>query len=315
MGKEGRTKRWPLIAGGAVIVSAVGIICFSATSDQWKLERSAALNAAGVGGHQAAAMKNRGASVEKEAEAEEERVTSQFSLNHRFGYSQPSFDSKRITRQYTIRQGKVAYLTFYDGPSRSTESILHILSKYAVPATFFVTGKTSEENIKQLKLIAEKGHAIGNHTFSHDYSRIYASVQAFKADMEKLNRFLKAEVGVSPDIIRFPGGSNNRLSWKTGGRSVMKAIAREMSNNGYSYFDWNVSSTDAAAAVQPKEDIVQAVKSNSAGKDKIIVLMHDMDRKTTTVEALPEVIEYLKDQGYRFDRLHKDSFKFQFLKL
>jgi peptidoglycan/xylan/chitin deacetylase (PgdA/CDA1 family) len=94
----------------------------------------------------------------------------------------------------------------------------------------------------------------------------------------------------------------------------MKTITREMSKNGNVHFDWNVSSTDAAAPVQDKQSIIDSVISNSKGKAKIIVLMHDMDLKTTTVEALPAIITHLKSQGYRFDVLSKSSFTYQFLK-
>ncbi|MEK3911617.1 polysaccharide deacetylase family protein [Paenibacillus sp. FSL H7-0331] len=209
---------------------------------------------------------------------------------------------------------KIAYLTFDDGPSQSTSRILDILQKDGIKATFFVTGKTSDYSKQMLHRIVDEGHTLGNHTYSHDYKRIYASVGAFKADVDRLNRFLEETVGVKPNILRYPGGSNNHLSWRSGGRHIMSAITREMSALGYQYFDWNVSSTDAAAVTQSKEAIVESVKSNSSGKKQIIVLMHDMDVKTTTVEALPEIISYLQQSGYHFDVLGKDSYTFQFLR-
>ncbi|WP_079913618.1 polysaccharide deacetylase family protein [Paenibacillus sp. 32352] len=247
---------------------------------------------------------------------EEERVTTQLSLqgNETRAHTEAAVPSSQA-KDAQGKPGKVAYLTFDDGPSRNTERILQILSEHDVKATFFITGRAAEHYLPTLKHTIQMGHTLGNHTFSHDYQRIYTSVEAFKADADRLNRFLKDRVGVETDLLRFPGGSNNRLSWRFGGRKVMNAITREMSKNGYQYFDWNVSSTDAAAVVQPKEEIINAVKGNSAGKDRIIVLMHDMDVKTTTVEALPEIILYLKQQGYQFDVLSKHSFTFQFLKL
>jgi peptidoglycan-N-acetylglucosamine deacetylase len=209
---------------------------------------------------------------------------------------------------------KTAYLTFDDGPSRSTPKILEVLREHHVKATFFVVGKTSEESRSLYKEIVEEGHTLGNHTFSHDYKKVYASVASFKQEVERLNDLLEETAGVRPDILRFPGGSNNHLSRKSGGRQIMPNIAREMSNVGYQYFDWNVSSTDAAAPVQDKELIIHSVKANSDGKKDIIVLMHDMDAKRTTVEALPSVIRYLKEQGYDFRTLKRDSFTYQFLK-
>lgn len=229
--------------------------------------------------------------------------------------------NRQQTLEYTVEiplnppvPDKTAYLTFDDGPSRSTSKILDVLRAHKVKATFFVVGKTSEESKALYKQIAEEGHALGNHTYSHDYRKVYASVAAFKQDVERLNDLLEETAGVRPSIIRFPGGSNNHLSRKSGGRQIMPNIAREMSNIGYQYFDWNVSSTDAAAPVQDKELIIHSVKANSDGKRDIIVLMHDMDAKRTTVEALPSVISYLKEQGYSFRTLKRDSFTYQFLK-
>ncbi|SCW61245.1 Peptidoglycan/xylan/chitin deacetylase, PgdA/CDA1 family [Paenibacillus tianmuensis] len=208
---------------------------------------------------------------------------------------------------------KKAFLSFDDGPSRQTKPILRILREKGIKATFFVTGKSSPELQSYYKLIVNEGHSLGNHTYSHDYGYIYSSVGAYRTDTEKLNDLLARTAGVRPDIFRFPGGSDNHLSRKAGGRHIMAKIAREMTNIGYQYFDWNVSSTDAAAVTLPKQDILASVQSNSRGKNQIIVLMHDADFKTTTVEALPDAIDWLKKQGYQFETLSKSSFVFRFL--
>ncbi|WP_135546455.1 polysaccharide deacetylase family protein [Paenibacillus cymbidii] len=208
--------------------------------------------------------------------------------------------------------GRTAYLTFDDGPSDHTDRILDILKQDDVRATFFVNGNATPEGIRLYRRIAAEGHAIGNHTYSHSYARIYASVQAYKADTEKLNDLLERAVGFRPDMLRFPGGSNNRLADKAGGKGIMRRIIGSMEAEGYSYVDWNVSSTDAAQAVQPTAEIVGAVLGSSRGKRQIIVLMHDAAGKTTTVEALPAIIDGLKNQGFRFDKLSRHSFAFRF---
>ncbi|MBU7319425.1 polysaccharide deacetylase family protein [Paenibacillus oleatilyticus] len=244
---------------------------------------------------------------------EEERVLSGFQMIAEYaakpyailGTDPPS--TERGSRK------KKAYLTFDDGPSRQTRHILRILREKGVKATFFVTGKSSPELKSYYKLIVNEGHSLGNHTYSHNYGYIYSSIAAYRKDTEKLNDLLARTVGVRPDIFRFPGGSDNHLSRKAGGRHIMAKIAREMTNIGYQYFDWNVSSTDAAAVTLPKQDILASVRSNSRGKNQIIVLMHDDDHKTTTVEALPDAIDWLKKQEYKFETLSKSSFVFQFL--
>ncbi|MFB0846677.1 hypothetical protein [Paenibacillus oleatilyticus] len=79
----------------------------------------------------------------------------------------------------------------------------------------------------------------------------------------------------------------------------MAKIAREMTNIGYEYFDWNVGSTDAAAVTRPKQDILASVRSNSRGKNQIISLMHDDDDKTTTVGGAPGCDRLVKKAGIR----------------
>jgi peptidoglycan-N-acetylglucosamine deacetylase len=209
---------------------------------------------------------------------------------------------------------KIAYLTFDDGPSGQTENILKLLAKHGVKATFFVTGKDSEASKTLYKRIADEGHRFGNHTYSHDYTKLYRNSNEFLEDVRKLDRFLRDTVGQGTDILRFPGGSNTRLGRRKGQAWIMPELVKRVKAEGYQYFDWNVTSTDAAQAVQPKADIVSSVLSLAKGKDRIIVLMHDVTGKTTTVEALPEVIRGLKQQGFRFETLTKGSFTTQFLK-
>ncbi|MEW9700981.1 polysaccharide deacetylase family protein [Paenibacillus sp. SI8] len=209
--------------------------------------------------------------------------------------------------------GKTAYLTFDDGPSQSTKRILDILKSFHIPATFFVIGSDTTEGRALYKQIVAEGHALGNHSYSHDYNTIYKSPEAFRKDVRKLDRLLEETVGFRPDILRFPGGSNNHLSRKAGGRSIMSRVASAMREDGYQYVDWNVSSTDAAAPVQDKNMIIDSVIGASKGKQNIIVLMHDNTYKTTTVEALPIVIKRLQAAGFRFAKLTKFSYTFQFL--
>jgi len=208
---------------------------------------------------------------------------------------------------------KIAYLTFDDGPSGHTDVILDILKQNGVKATFFVIGQESERAIGTYKRMAEEGHKLGNHTYSHDYTKLYRNPDVFMQDVHKLEAFLQTHAGQKPDILRFPGGSNTRLGRRRGQAWLMPQMVKRVKAEGYQYFDWNVSSTDAAQAVQPKADIVANVLASAKGKTRAIVLMHDVTAKITTVQALPEVIEGLKQQGFRFDTLRKDSFTTQFL--
>lgn len=208
--------------------------------------------------------------------------------------------------------GKVAYLTFDDGPSHNTQKILDILDEYKVKATFFVNGNRSPFGHQMYKEIVGRGHALGNHTFSHNYSTIYSSVNHFFEDFYQLENELYQVVGFKPKLVRFPGGSNNQVSRQFGGQTIMYEIAWEMLNRGYVYFDWNVDSRDAQVRVQDKQVIVDSVLKGSANLQAAIILMHDSAPKTTTVEALPEIIEGLKKQGFRFEVMTPESFIVQF---
>ena len=207
---------------------------------------------------------------------------------------------------------RTAYLTFDDGPSGLTPQVLSILRRENIRATFFVTGAGVEQHRELIQQMAAEGHVLGNHTYSHDY-RLYRSEAAFMEDVHKLDRALLELTGSAPELLRFPGGSNTRLGRAKGTPWMLPRLVRRVQEEGYQYFDWNVSSTDAAQAVQPKEEIVGAVLSAAANKNSAIVLMHDARGKTTTVEALPEVIRGLRKLGFRFEVLHKDSRAVHFL--
>ena len=104
---------------------------------------------------------------------------------------------------------KVVYLTFDDGPSAVTEDILDYLQEEDIPATFFVIGMETNRAEKLLKRMVTEGHSIGLHTYSHKYSEIYASPDAFFADQEKLCNYLKPIIGYVPTFFRFPKESSS----------------------------------------------------------------------------------------------------------
>lgn len=200
---------------------------------------------------------------------------------------------------------KIAYLTFDDGPSKNTCEILDILKKYNVKATFFVNGKPGFKDT-YIRMCKE-GHSIGNHTYCHEYNEIYSSVENFKSDTNKLNRLLM-EYGIKPTyMLRFPGGSNNTVSKKYGGDVIMDELVQVMSEEGYKYYDWNVTSGDASRQCLTKEKIVENVINGCKGKSNAIILFHDLNPKISTVEALPEVIEYLLKENYEFKVLNSSK--------
>ncbi len=219
---------------------------------------------------------------------------------------------KETEKDEAKKEGYKAYLTFDDGPSHNTEKVLDILKDYQVPATFFVIGNDSSFGHSMYRRMVEEGHAIGNHTYTHDSEKIYSSPKAFMEDFYRLEELLDRVVGAKPDIMRFPGGSKSSAALEAAGYDVIDYIIKILKSEGYAYFDWNITSGDASSPLPERDEIVENVLSRAGGRKEIIVLFHDTSTKHTTVEALPEIIENLKDKGYSFDVLTKDSFCVQF---
>ncbi len=184
--------------------------------------------------------------------------------------------------------GGEIYLTFDDGPSQHTLRLLDILDKYNVKATFFVVGAYNMEIVAE---IARRGHSVGNHTYSHNYSKVYASVDSFFNELYSAQSRIKSATGYKTKLIRFPGGSSNKLGVS------MTELTRAVSNAGYVYFDWNVDSKDAVGATTAYE-VYYNVCSGVANKKTAIVLQHDI--KGYSVDAVEAIIQWGLANGYTF---------------
>ncbi len=206
---------------------------------------------------------------------------------------------------------KVCYLTFDDGPSDNTLKILEILKKYNIKATFFVIGNSKTQYIKN---IHDAGHTEALHTYSHDYANIYSSEQAYFADLQKISDMVEGITGVKSTIMRFPGGSSNGVSKKYCS-GIMTRLTKAVGERGYFYFDWNVSSGDADKSTPSYTYIRNNVLTYSKNKNNVCVLMHDAPAKTTTVQALPEIIDGLIAMGFRFEAITPQTYGFHHQKL
>lgn len=199
---------------------------------------------------------------------------------------------------------KVVYLTFDDGPSANTGEVIDILKSYGVTATFFVTGNRPEYN-HFIKEAYDAGNTIGLHSFSHDYELIYSSVDAYFKDLNELGKMVEEITGEYPRYIRFPGGSSNMISANyTDG--IMSTLTKEVIRRGFQYYDWNIGGIDASGNNVPAkliyEDAIAYIENNRN------ILFHDTDAKDTTIEALPEIIEYFLEEGYTIKAIDDTSF-------
>lgn len=186
----------------------------------------------------------------------------------------------------TVQTRKV-YLTFDDGPSSNTDDILDILAAYDVKATFFVVGKEGQWAEKAYRRIVAEGHTLGMHSYTHEYSTVYASEEAFTEDLNRLRDYLREVTGVECAYYRFPGGSSNRVS-----DMDMHVLIDCLYEQEITYFDWNVSSQDASNPVPDADTILQnCLEGIAKHHGTVVVLMHDAASKGSTVEALPALIE------------------------
>lgn len=208
-----------------------------------------------------------------------------------------SVKSRTVIVSERGRAGTI-YLTFDDGPQNgTTDTILDILKEEGVEATFFVTNKGPDGLIRRMY---DEGHTVALHTATHNYEVVYASVDSYFNDLNSVNERVKRITGEYSHIIRFPGGSSNTISRRYS-QGIMSILTEEVVNRGYRYYDWNISSGDAAGGSPTPEQIRNNVV-NSLRKDRVnMVLMHDI--KTYTRDALKDIIKYGKDNGYTFEKI------------
>ena len=194
---------------------------------------------------------------------------------------------------------KVIYLTFDDGPGPYTETLLDVLAKYNVQATFFVV---NNEFSNVMKKIVDQGHSIGIHSVTHDYQEIYASPEAYFADLRTMQDIIYEKTGVRTTLMRFPGGSSNTISRFNQG--IMTLLTEAVQNAGFQYFDWNVDSNDAGMA-RKKNMVVENVTEGLRWHPTAIVLQHDIH--PFSVDAVEEIILWGLENGFTFLPLQPDS--------
>lgn len=195
-----------------------------------------------------------------------------------------------------IRQGphhfKYVAITFDDGPDPEfTPEILDILKQKDVKATFFLVGKNVERYPSIAKRIAEEGHLLGNHTYSHK-SLIPLSKNATVSEIKKAENAILNATGQRPTLFRPP-------------RGIYSDFARKfLQDERYTIVLWDVSAIDWAE-LSPNSIVANVMNNTGPGS---IILLHDSGDlvkykggdRTSTVKALPQIIDNLRREGYEF---------------
>ncbi len=198
--------------------------------------------------------------------------------------------------------GKTVYITFDDGPSMMTDEILDILDEKGVKATFFVVN-TSDMFYDSMKRIVDEGHTIAMHSYTHDYSTVYADLNSFERDVNMIHDLIYDVTGVDAKYYRFPGGSSNQVS-----QVPMEECAEYLSDMGYVYFDWNAMNDDAEVKNLSADELNRRALGYIANNPgDTVLLLHDLETHQATVEALPELIDTLLAEGYGIAAIDDDT--------
>lgn len=215
--------------------------------------------------------------------------------------SYDSLPSRFVARKYGTSDSMKLVLTFDDGPDPNyTPRILDILSKYHVPATFFVVGINAENNIPIVKREFKEGHEIGNHTFTHPNIAKVSQRRAI-LEMESTRLLIECITGHSTIMFRAPYNADfEPEKWE---ELIPVAIARKKNyldiGESIDPLDWEPNT--------PADSIVQRVirrknEMTAAGLSGNIILLHDAggEDRDATVEALPHIIEYFQARKFQF---------------
>lgn len=246
---------------------------------------------------------------EEKRKAEEEKKKYMIGVNHdaeKYTYDAKIVADKLSSYDYSNNGEKIVFLTFDDGTSTTvTPEVLRILKEEDVKATFFLTGQNIERGGEKAKELIKQefndGHAIANHSYSHDYKSLYPNrtldLDAFKADFDKTDKILQDVLGkyFSTRVLRCPGGY---MSWKG-----MDALGEHLDTNNMVSIDWNALNADAEGKRKSAKELEEYAIRTSQGKEMVVLLMHDTYGKEETAKALPGIIKYYKDNGYEFKTL------------
>ncbi|MWA15294.1 polysaccharide deacetylase family protein [Streptomyces sp. BA2] len=214
---------------------------------------------------------------------------SAYRLQPMAGYGPPDAarTRPRVRREPILRmdgQERTMVLTFDDGPDpRYTPGILSTLRRYDVRAMFFVCGEMAVDNKDLLREMADDGHLIGNHTYTHPLLP-KMSRSAMREEIERTCEVVEDAVGEPPAWFRAPYGAWNRNAFQLGADLGMEPLAWTVDT-----LDWTEPGTGT---------IIRRVRAGAG--PGVVVLSHDAGGdRSQSVEALRTYLPELIDSGYR----------------
>lgn len=177
--------------------------------------------------------------------------------------------------------GNKVAITFDDGPDQNTLSVLEILKKNSVKATFFCIGNKIEEHPEIMQLIVKDGHAVGNHSYSHSNYFPLFSKKKLRIELQKTSAIIEDYTGKDCQMFRPPFGVIN------------PKVAQAASDTNHKIIGWNLRTFDTKRS---DKKVLQTVKKKL--KSGSVLLLHD-DREGTN-KVLDEILLYGKSKGFTF---------------
>ncbi|HEV2687900.1 MAG TPA: glycosyltransferase [Bryobacteraceae bacterium] len=188
--------------------------------------------------------------------------------------------------------GKQISVTFDDGPSKYTAQILDILGQKHVPATFFVIGLNAEQFPSMIQREYREGHTIGNHSYSHP-NIAKDSEKVTQLELNTTLRLIEHDIGRGTKLFRPPYNADSQP--QTVDEIVPIARAQAM---GYVTIAESVDPRDWEKGITAKKIVQEVLDQKDQGH---LILLHDGGGdRTPTIEALPQIIDTLRAQGYQF---------------
>jgi peptidoglycan/xylan/chitin deacetylase (PgdA/CDA1 family) len=231
----------------------------------------------------------------------------------------PGFEEVRLKGEKDQKGGQgnqgIDLEGVYQGSRVAVRCVLQEGDKKVLPddiRDFAVLGVNIDKNPDVLQRIVDEGHGIINHSYSHDYNRVYKSPEAFLEELESCNESIAGITGRGVKIFRAPGGPSK----------LNKETFKLLKQHGYVSISWNVASADTDPKGVSREQIIENVQKGIMQIESFektpIVLMHDgteinrngaapgsalanyIRSRESGVAALPEIIEFLMDRNYTF---------------
>lgn len=237
-------------------------------------------------------------------------------LDEEYCYINPAYPTELIVSlgsrwktNVTAADDKRIYLTFDDGPHHNTDRVLEILDTYGAKATFFTLGTYVAVYPERTKAICDSGHLLACHSYSHDYMKLYESADATLGEIHAWETAVEKAGITLPETVyfRFPGGSTTDYMQRDRYEEIFWAIT----DAGYYAMDWTCANNDRYLNGKTEDQtlVEYLVESTAVTLNSLlwsptipkIMLMHDTADET--VEALPQILEYLIGEGYTFGTL------------